>query len=285
MSAASQVLQDFSNATADLVATTARSVVAVHGREWGQSSGIVVKPGIVVTAEEALDKEEEIEITLPDGSNAKAALAGRDPSTDVAVLRFEGEDATSRQSRLTEGGQPRLSPSAATARTASLHRRDRLAPGDAGEARRTAHRPDAAPTFPRAPRGRPAGRCRRQARGHGGVRAPPGARHPHATIPGLPVLPMARSAAAMSASSSRFGSTAKAKVAERWLSPRRGAAKTGVLLGDIVLTWDGEVVSGTRSVVDRPDRVRSQHHHSASPRRQPDGIDLDGGRASVSLRP
>ena len=93
MNQASNVLKEFSDAAINLVEAAARSVVAVHGREWGQASGIIVKPGVVVTAEEALDKDEEIEITLPDGANAKAKLVGRDPSTDVAVLRFQPDGA------------------------------------------------------------------------------------------------------------------------------------------------------------------------------------------------
>src|SRR5258708_35389226 len=93
MSSASQVLKDFSDAAVAVVESAARSVVAVRGREWGQASGIILKPGVVVTAEEALDKDEEIEITLPDGTAVKATLVGRDPSTDVAVLHFEGGDA------------------------------------------------------------------------------------------------------------------------------------------------------------------------------------------------
>src|SRR5262245_14239499 len=92
MSAAAPILKDFSDATVALVESAAKSVVAVHGREWGQASGIIVKPGVIVTAEEALDKDEDLELTLPDGSSAKATLAGRDASTDVAVLRFEGGD-------------------------------------------------------------------------------------------------------------------------------------------------------------------------------------------------
>src|SRR5262245_29620613 len=92
MSQVSQILKDFSDATVALVESAGRSVVAVHGRQWGQASGIILKPGIVVTAEEALDKDEEIEIDLPDGTTAAATLVGRDPSTDVAVLRFEGGD-------------------------------------------------------------------------------------------------------------------------------------------------------------------------------------------------
>src|SRR5262245_51622734 len=108
MSTASQILKDFSNAAVDLVATAAKNVVAVHGRDWGQSSGIILKPGMVVTAEEALEKDEEVEVTLPDGSTGRAALVGRDPSTDVAVLRFEG------------GGPQIEAPAAATPQAGSL---------------------------------------------------------------------------------------------------------------------------------------------------------------------
>jgi S1-C subfamily serine protease len=40
-----------------------------------------------VTAEHALRRDEDIQVTLPDGRVVSATLAGRDPSTDVAVLK------------------------------------------------------------------------------------------------------------------------------------------------------------------------------------------------------
>jgi len=51
------------------------------------SSGVVWRTGVIVTAEHTLKREEEIEVTLPDGSTIPATLAGRDAGTDLAVLR------------------------------------------------------------------------------------------------------------------------------------------------------------------------------------------------------
>jgi S1-C subfamily serine protease len=82
-------LKGFSDAVSELISSTAARVIAVDGRDWGGSSGIIIRPGVAVTAEEALDREDEIEVTLPDGAKANATLAGRDAGTDVAVLKLD----------------------------------------------------------------------------------------------------------------------------------------------------------------------------------------------------
>lgn len=73
-----------------LVQCIAGSVVAVHGGGRG-ASGIHWRAGIIVTAEEALERDEDIKVTLPEGRTVAAALVGRDPTTDVAVLRFQAD--------------------------------------------------------------------------------------------------------------------------------------------------------------------------------------------------
>jgi S1-C subfamily serine protease len=79
----------FSDRLAELVEQTARSIVTVHaGHRWS-SSGIHWRSGVVVTAEEALERDDAIKLTLPGGRQVDASLAGRDPTTDVAVLRFQ----------------------------------------------------------------------------------------------------------------------------------------------------------------------------------------------------
>ena len=78
-----------SNQLAALVAAAAQSVVAVHGGGRRPSSGIVWQPGIVVTAEETIAHDADLALTLPNGDRVRATLSGRDPSTDIAVLRYE----------------------------------------------------------------------------------------------------------------------------------------------------------------------------------------------------
>lgn len=80
----------FSDQCAGLVERTAKSVVAVHaGRR--PISGILWRPGVVVTAEESLDGDDNITVTLAGGQKVAATLAGRDPSTDVAALRIPAD--------------------------------------------------------------------------------------------------------------------------------------------------------------------------------------------------
>jgi S1-C subfamily serine protease len=82
-------LAAFSSELAAIVEKSAPSVVAVHARPRFPSSGVFWRPGVIVTAEHTIRREDEITVTLPDGSNAPATLAGSDPGTDLAVLKAE----------------------------------------------------------------------------------------------------------------------------------------------------------------------------------------------------
>jgi S1-C subfamily serine protease len=84
-------LPAFSTAAAELVEHAAKSTVAVAHGGRGTISGIHWRPGVVVTAEEVLEQEKDIAVTLPGGRTVTAQLAGRDPSTDVAVLRLAAD--------------------------------------------------------------------------------------------------------------------------------------------------------------------------------------------------
>src|SRR6516164_8539980 len=67
------------------------AVVALNALRRIPSSGVVWRPGTLVTANHTLEHE-EITATLPDSRTTPVSLAGRDPSTDLAVLRLEGVD-------------------------------------------------------------------------------------------------------------------------------------------------------------------------------------------------
>lgn len=81
-------LSSLSSALADIVARTAPSIVSVHSHR-SRSTGFVWKPGLIVTADEALADEGAVEIGLADGSTAAATIAGRDHTTDIALLRAD----------------------------------------------------------------------------------------------------------------------------------------------------------------------------------------------------
>jgi S1-C subfamily serine protease len=89
MTESTNSLVAFSDHTAQLVERIAGSVVAVHGGSQWSASGIHWRSGVIVTAEEILEREDDIKITLAGGRQIDATLAGRDPTTDVAVLRFQ----------------------------------------------------------------------------------------------------------------------------------------------------------------------------------------------------
>ena len=82
-----------SNALAEATEKAARFAVAVHSGARGSTSGVIWRPGLIVTAEHGVRREEQIQVTLPDGRAASAQVAGRDPSTDLAVLRYDAASA------------------------------------------------------------------------------------------------------------------------------------------------------------------------------------------------
>ncbi|HEX6050165.1 MAG TPA: trypsin-like peptidase domain-containing protein [Gemmatimonadaceae bacterium] len=84
------VLESLSNDLAGAVERAGQSVVAIHARRRIPSSGVHWRPGIIVAAHHTIQRDEDITISLADGSSLAATLAGRDPSTDLAVLKVDG---------------------------------------------------------------------------------------------------------------------------------------------------------------------------------------------------
>jgi S1-C subfamily serine protease len=88
-------LAALSSDLAGAVETAGRSVVAIHARRRIPASGVIWQPGVVLAAHHTIQRDEDITVGLHDGTTAPATLVGRDPSTDLAVLRLGGAAAGS----------------------------------------------------------------------------------------------------------------------------------------------------------------------------------------------
>ena len=84
-------LSAFSDEIAALVRRASRSVVGVRSHR-SHGSGFAWRPGLIVTADENITDEDRLAVVLPGGATVLATLKGRDPSTDVALLRVEAPD-------------------------------------------------------------------------------------------------------------------------------------------------------------------------------------------------
>jgi serine protease DegQ len=80
-----------SNALAETTEKIAAFAVAVHTETRGSASGMIWRPGVIVTAEHALRRDENIQVTAADGRVMPVNLVGRDPLTDLAVLKFASD--------------------------------------------------------------------------------------------------------------------------------------------------------------------------------------------------
>jgi len=90
-----KALQNLSDALAATVDATSPAVVRVEARRRLPASGIVWSAdGTIVTAHHVARRDENIGVGLPGGETVPATLIGRDPSTDLAVLRAEAEGLT-----------------------------------------------------------------------------------------------------------------------------------------------------------------------------------------------
>jgi S1-C subfamily serine protease len=84
-----ETLTSLSEELAGIVSGSSASVVRVEARRRGAASGVVWADGIVLTADHVLERDEEIRVGLPNGEAVSATLLGRDPGTDVAALKVE----------------------------------------------------------------------------------------------------------------------------------------------------------------------------------------------------
>ena len=82
-------LKELSDDIATLVEKASKSVVRVDARRGRAGTGIVWDTGLVLTANHVVEQEDEIQVVVDDKST-KASLVGRDPATDLALLKVDG---------------------------------------------------------------------------------------------------------------------------------------------------------------------------------------------------
>jgi S1-C subfamily serine protease len=83
-------LSNLSNQLADAVQAAGAWTVRVQARRGPPASGIALAADLVLTADHVVDssREDSIRIGLPDGSEVGGSVVGRDPATDLAILRI-----------------------------------------------------------------------------------------------------------------------------------------------------------------------------------------------------
>ena len=88
-----QILLDMSNALIENVKAVGPSLVRIETQRRSPASGIVWSAeGLIITAHHVLKHKTKIRVGLPDDQVVAAELVGRDPSTDLALLRVEVQE-------------------------------------------------------------------------------------------------------------------------------------------------------------------------------------------------
>ena len=99
-----EVLQQVSDALAATVEAASSGIVRVEGRRRLPATGIVWSAdGLIVTAHHVVEQQDGLQVGLPQGQKVNATLVGRDPTTDLALLRVQAADLTPPQWAETDG--------------------------------------------------------------------------------------------------------------------------------------------------------------------------------------
>src|SRR5262249_22816982 len=83
----SNVLVELSSRLSAAVEEIGEHVVAIHARRRIPSSGVIWRDGVIVSASHTVRRDGDVRIRLPNGEDSEARVVGRDPATDLVVLR------------------------------------------------------------------------------------------------------------------------------------------------------------------------------------------------------
>lgn len=83
-------LSELSSRMADAVEQVGPALVMVDARQRQAASGLVYASDLVLTADHVIEREERINVQTADGRSLAGQFAGRDPASDLALLRVPG---------------------------------------------------------------------------------------------------------------------------------------------------------------------------------------------------
>src|SRR2546427_10836957 len=81
-------LEQFSDALAAHAAAARGAVAAIRLSETRHLTGTLWQPDVVIASEQSLPKRDEFELIVAGGAVVNAKVPGRDPGTNIAVLRL-----------------------------------------------------------------------------------------------------------------------------------------------------------------------------------------------------
>src|SRR5205823_9144116 len=82
-------LAQFSDALVTRAEAAKNAVVAIRLAYERHITGIVWQSEIIVASEQSLPRKDDFELVVAGGSVVTARIAGRDPSTNIAILRLK----------------------------------------------------------------------------------------------------------------------------------------------------------------------------------------------------
>src|SRR5476651_637946 len=83
------ILAQFSTALAARVAKAKNTIAAIRVSDERHLTGTLWRPDVIVTSEQSLPRNEEFEVVTAGGDVATGRLGGRDPATNIAILKLE----------------------------------------------------------------------------------------------------------------------------------------------------------------------------------------------------
>ena len=93
MSNENNPLTALSDAMVAAVEKAGAATLMIDARRRLPASGIAYAADLVLTANHVVERDEDIQVYLPDGSQVPASIAGRDPGSDLALLRLKNSAA------------------------------------------------------------------------------------------------------------------------------------------------------------------------------------------------